>query len=284
MPKVRVTGAAARNSAVPAGWRPPCRTLWRKPAIMITLNHGFSGYVVGQVVMPILRSRAPVGPGALSAAFFLGAMAPDLDILTRVVAGRAAYFSTAWYGHRGASHSLLGTLLLSLVVAAAISGWQAARRGRTVPGPTPAAGRRGRLAGYAWLAGCAWAGGLLHVVGDLFTPARPMPVLWPLPERVGALGHIGWFSPYLLWLFLATIALGWAGRWLLSRVAGPRPWTGVAVWALYALASYRWVQYMIVSRYESPEQWQAYQEALLPEIMVAPLTAAVRAAWLWLTR
>ena len=53
--------------------------------------------------------------------------------------------------------------------------------------------------------------------------------------------------------------------------------------ALYALASYRWVQYLVVSRYESAQQWQAYQEALLPQIMVGPLSAAVRAAWAWLS-
>lgn len=28
----------------------------------MTLNHGFSGYVVGQVVLPLLRRRAPVPP------------------------------------------------------------------------------------------------------------------------------------------------------------------------------------------------------------------------------
>jgi membrane-bound metal-dependent hydrolase YbcI (DUF457 family) len=235
---------------------------------MITLNHGFSGYVVAQVVLPLVRRRAPVPAATLSAAVFLGAMAPDLDIVTRMLAGRGAYFSDAWYGHRVASHSVLGTLLLALAVAVVLPAWRAARRG-------------GR-SGYAWLAGCAWAGGLLHIVGDLFTPRRPMPVLWPLPERVGALSHIGWFSPYLVWLFVVTIALGWAARWLLPRMIGPR-WAGAAVWALYALASYRWGQYMLVSCYESAEQWEAYQAALLPRVMIVPLSAAVRSAWVWLT-
>jgi membrane-bound metal-dependent hydrolase YbcI (DUF457 family) len=239
---------------------------------MMTLNHGFSGYIVGQVVLPLVRRRAPVPAATLGAAFFLGAMAPDLDIVTRGLAGRAAYFSDAWYGHRGASHSILGTLLLGLAVAAVLSAWRPAR-GHGRP--------RGR-AGHAWLGGCAWAGGLLHILGDLFTPRRPMPVLWPLPERFGALGHIGWFSPYLLTLFVTTLALGWAGRRLLPRLTGLR-WAGAAVWTLHALASYRWVHYMLVSRYETAEQWQAYQEALLPRVMVVPLSAVVRAAWAWLS-
>ena len=248
---------------------------------MMTLNHGFSGYVVGQVLLPLLRRRAPVPPAALGAAFFLGAMAPDLDIATRWLAGRVAYFSDAWYGHRAASHSVLGTLLLGLAVAAVLTGWRTARGAECARAAGP--GRQRPRSGYPWLAGCAWAGGLLHILGDLFTPRRPLPLLWPLPDRFGALSHIGWFSPYLLCLFVTTIALGWAGSWLLPRVTAQRRWASAAVWALYALASYRWVQYLVVSRYESAEQWQAYQEALLPQVLVAPLSAAVRAAWVWLS-
>jgi membrane-bound metal-dependent hydrolase YbcI (DUF457 family) len=246
----------------------------------MTLNHGLSGYVVGQVVLPLLRRHAPVSSAALGAAFFLGAMAPDVDIATRWLAGRAAYFSDAWYGHRGASHSVLGTLLLGLGVAALLS----ARPAAPGAGHAPAAGPRRKRRGYPWLAACAWAGGLLHLLGDLFTPLRPMPLFWPLPDRFGALSHIGWFSPYLLWLFVTTLALGWAASWLLPRVPGGRPWATGGVWALHALASCRWVHYLLVSRYESAGQWQAYQEKLLPEVMVTPLSAAVRAAWFWLTR
>jgi hypothetical protein len=65
-------------------------------------------------------------------------------------------------------------------------------------------------------------------------------------------------------------------------MTGPRS-ASAAVWALYALASYRWAQYMLVSRYESAEQWEAYQEALLPQVMIVPLSVAVRSAWIWLT-
>lgn len=55
------------------------------------------------------------------------------------------------------------------------------------------------------------------------------------------------------------------------------------MWTLHALASYRWVQHMLVSHYESAEQWQAHQEALLPRVMIVPLSAAVRSAWVWLS-
>ena len=111
-------------------------------------------------------------------------MAPDADIVTRVVAGRAAYFGTAWYAHRAASHSILGTLALGLVVAAVISGWMGARKRKTVP-ERPSA--RGPLVtAYAWLAGCAWAGPLAGVPSHRFPelssngmgctgPSGPMP-------------------------------------------------------------------------------------------------------------
>jgi membrane-bound metal-dependent hydrolase YbcI (DUF457 family) len=248
----------------------------------MTLNHGFSGYVVGQALLPVLRRYSPVPPAALGAAFFLGAMAPDVDIVTRLLGGRAAYFGDAWYAHRAASHSVVGTLLLGLAVAALLSAWRSAPGAGGEPRIGP--GRSRPPSGYFWLAGCAWVGGLLHIVGDLFTPFRPLPLLWPLPDRIGAFSHIGWFSPYLLWLFVTTIALGWTAARLLPGLAGGHRWTPVAVWALYALASYRWIHYLVVSRYESAQQWQAYQEALLPQIMVRPLSVAVRAAWLWLSR
>jgi hypothetical protein len=43
------------------------------------------------------------------------------------------------------------------------------------------------------------------------------------------------------------------------------------------------MQYMLVSRHESAGPWQACQEALLPRVLVVPLGAAVRSAWIWLT-
>jgi membrane-bound metal-dependent hydrolase YbcI (DUF457 family) len=242
---------------------------------MMTLNHGFSGYVCGRVMLPLLKRRSPLSPRAMGWAFFLGAMLPDLDIQARLL-GRGAYFSGAWYAHRGASHSILGTLLLAMVAAVLLYR-------PLCPAPAEAGGSS-RSRNLAWLTGCLWCAGLLHVFGDLFTPGLPMPLLWPLEPRLGALGHIGWFTPYLLWLFLATLALDWGARAVKRWVFPAWHWMGAAVWALYALAGFRWVEFLLTSRYESWSQWQARQQALLPEAMIAPVSDAVGFLWHWFTR
>jgi membrane-bound metal-dependent hydrolase YbcI (DUF457 family) len=238
---------------------------------MMTLNHGLSGYLVGQVAMPLVRQRSPVPVGALGAAMFLGAMAPDIDVLSRLV-GRDVYFSDGWMGHRAASHSIVGTLVLGLVVGWIVRAFLAWRGGA-------ATARHG----FAWLAACGWAGGLLHIFGDLFTPGMAMPVFWPLAERHGGWRHIGWFSPFLLWWFVGTIALGTAMRAVASRAAGARGAMEAARWGVYAMGSYGWLHYLVVSRYESGEQWQAYQRTLLPDVLIAPLSAAVSAGWRWIS-
>ena len=237
---------------------------------MMTLNHGLSGYVCGRVAMPLMRRWAPLRQSTLGWAAFLGAMLPDLDVLARL-AGRANYFSGAWYGHRGASHSVTGTLVLATVAALLLY--------------KPLAGRDRAYAWrpWLWLVGVMWAAGLVHIVGDLFTPGMPMPVLWPLDLRVGAFRHIGWFSPYILWLFLTTLVIdatlrGAGGVW-------PRLRTGAAAaaWGLYLAAGWRWLDFMVNSRYGSRYQWMEYHRDLLPEAMITPLSRGVSAMWFWLT-
>jgi len=238
---------------------------------MMVVNHGFSGYVCGRVAMPLLERVSPLSRRAMGWAFFLGAMMPDGDFIVRVIAGRGAYFSGAWYGHRQITHSFLGTLLLALLVAALLFGpwlWRSGARWR----------------GYAWATGCLWAGGMLHLLGDLVTPARPLRLLWPLEGHWGGWSHIGWFSPYLLAMFLAVLL----GDALLAvwarRGEAARTWANAASWLMFAAAAWRWLHYLAISRYESPEQWRAYQAALLPEPLVALMTEQIAGAWYWLSR
>jgi membrane-bound metal-dependent hydrolase YbcI (DUF457 family) len=242
---------------------------------MMTLNHGFSGYVCGRVAMPILKRYSPLSRRAMGWAFFLGAMMPDADIITRISAGRGAYFGRAWHSHRQFSHSLLGTLVEALVVAALLFGpvlWRQERRWRS----------------YAWAVGCLWAGGVLHLVGDVVTPARPLPVFWPLDYSVGGWSHIGWFSPYLLVLFLTVLGIDVLMRGLMRAQALPqgraRDWAGAAVWLLYAAAAYRWLHYLAVSRYESSTQWADYQRSLLPDPLVAATTEGIAVLWSLISR
>lgn len=237
---------------------------------MVTFNHGFAALVCGRAAMPLLARRSPISERAMAWAFFLGGVMPDADYVSKLL-GRAAYFSGEWYGHRGASHSLLGTLLMAALGALVFLR------------PLTGLRLRGSAPAYLWLAGCAWAGGLLHIVGDMFTPARSLPVLWPFAEKFGSLSHIGWFSPYLFWLFVTTLLI--AGG--LGALAKWRPetarWHGIATWLLFTAAAGRWVQFMLVSRYDSYSQWVEYQRTLLPEPMINGVTRGVSYLWFWLT-
>lgn len=238
---------------------------------MMTLNHGFSGYICAKVAAPLLKKHCPFPEKTFALALFLGAMLPDLDIIASVW-GRSAYFSGAWYGHRQLSHSVAGTLMLAIVVSIPLffllaPRWQP-NRGRS----------------WLWMVGMLWAGGWVHIFGDFFTPARKMPVFWPLELQLGGLGHIGWFNPYLLWLFVAAILIGWVLQ-LIPKLHPPaKSWIGWAVWGWFGLAAYRWVNFFITSRYESYSQWTDFQRTLLPEAMITPVTEGVRVLWYWLTR
>lgn len=299
---------------------------------MITPNHGLSGYICGRALMPILRRVSPLSERSMGWAFFVGAMLPDIDIITKVIGGRAAYFSGAFYAHRHASHSLLGGAVLALMAAFVLyrplTGariWPRHRQQeqRLRPwaklwfvqgswwGAVPWWKAEGR--GFAGLVLCLWLGTMLHLVGDFFTPGWPLPIFWPFPERWGGLRHIGWFTPYIFWLFLATIGLAWSMEALRQRIADRHPidsreassgvfssesprtvraigswreraaWLKGASWVLYGVAVYRWVEFMVVSRYESSSQWHSLQRQLLPEAMIVPVTDGVRTVWFWLT-
>ena len=239
---------------------------------MITINHGFSALVCAGVASPLLRRVKSVSPKALGWAFFLGAMAPDADILSKI-GGREAYFSGAWYAHREVSHSVVGTFILGCIVTGLILAlrWQSRQK------PVISAGSA------IWLATAAWAGGLIHIFGDLFTPGMAMPVFWPLPAYYGGWSHIGWFSPYLFWLFIVALLLAWSIQWL----GGRKPiWKGGCDWSrwlVFCLAGGRWVFFLVESRYHSSAQWVEYHRMLLPDFMVDPLQKGVRHAWFWLT-
>jgi membrane-bound metal-dependent hydrolase YbcI (DUF457 family) len=219
-------------------------------------------------------------------AFFLGAMMPDGDVVTRIFAGRGDYFGRAWFSHRQVSHSLLGTLILALVVAAVLFGPVVWRAGLLAP--TASIRRSSRRRAYAWAVGCLWAGGMLHLLGDMVTPSRPLPVLWPLEQSYGGWAHIGWFSPYLLALFLSVLAIDLLLR-TVARLPGIQatPWQariGALVWVVYTTAAYRWFHYMWVSRWESSSQWAAYQRSLLPDPLVAATTEGVATLWSLIAR
>ncbi len=250
----------------------------------MVVTHGLSGYVAGRVAMPVLRRVSPLSPGGMSWAFFLGAMMPDGDIIARLLLGHSAYFSGAWYGHRQASHSILGTFVLAGVFALIGYAPWLWRAGRELA-PAPRLRQAGRAAAWAW--GCLWCGGLLHLVGDLPTPGMALPVLWPLRERFGSWSHIGWFTPYLWWMFVTAVLLGGVLRWAGQRLVAAGSFrSGIYVsgsaWLVYVLALYRWLHYLSISRYESAAQYGAAQQDLLPQVLIGFSSDWVRVVWRWM--
>lgn len=120
--------------------------------------------------------------------------------------GRNIYFSNYWYSHHNFTHSLVGGLLITscLVLLPSLPVLVYPKSNDT------RASFRG-LAVY-WLA--AFAGYVMHLVGDLPTPSHTwggIKLFWPLPQAIGGTGHIWWWNNYDIFLILAgccTVNLG----------------------------------------------------------------------------
>ncbi len=280
---------------------------------MMTLTHGLSGYVCGQVALPLLRRHAPLRTRMILGAFFLGAMLPDADFIVRVLGGREAYFSGAWYSHRMASHSILGTLAMGMAAAAIALALGLLRPPRaaaaqdpgtaaapapgasgTAPDGSAPAGAAGgsaaaspqpdsKLRRWAWASACFWAGGLLHLVGDIPTPGMALPLLWPLHWRYGGLSHIGWFTPYLFLMFSLMVLANLALHGLNGRIPRLGRWIAPALWLLNVATAFRWIEYMVVSRYESAALYAEYQRQLAPPALMDFSSSLVFSLWRVLT-
>ncbi|MFH1469440.1 MAG: metal-dependent hydrolase [Pseudomonadota bacterium] len=193
---------------------------------MDILTHVVAGALGGAAVGLGLRGgRARV----LSALVFgaVGGALPDLDAITRypgfdgglghllhLAPGREIYAGALWYSHHHFTHSLVaagGATALS----AGLLGLDRVGRGPGMEGERDAA---------IWaLPLCLLAGFLLHLVGDLPTPASVwggIQLFWPSARMVGGWGWTWWFHNYDV--FLVQCA-GLGGVLLASLVPRHRP-------------------------------------------------------------
>ncbi len=229
---------------------------------MSPVEHALTGALAGTIAA--CAWPGPLrGRGRWIAWTTIGALAPDLDSLSLLFSHRI-YFGSAWYSHRQFLHSILGCAFLAMLIpsmAASVIG-----RGMD------AATRAGvlRVASRA-----LFAGGILHLLGDLPTPPGPwggLPVFFPLGIREGGWSRIGWVNEVLIYL-LGTAGLA-AGALVLAYALGPdraRPWlrSGAASVASLALATTVW--FGSVSRYENFAQWRAWQARFVPVLWVDAL-------------
>lgn len=152
--------------------------------------------------------RAGLGrrtPGALPA-MIIASNAPDLDIVTAITGGAVPYLEA----HRGATHGLLGVLLLALGTAVLVAIVQ--RVGSTMMSPE----LRGSLRS---LVGIALAGTVLHVLMDLPTSYGTR-ILSPFSDTWFAFDWLPIVDLYLWGLLIAGIVA--TRRWPNAGVASAR--------------------------------------------------------------
>ena len=193
---------------------------------MDIFTHVVAGGLAGGCVALMIRGATARVAAACSWGA-LGGFLPDIDAATRVPGfdasigrwlqlqpGELIYAGGEWYSHHHFTHSLVAALGAALVVAGLLgleravlgAGYDRARTVRVLVAPSAL------LAGY-----------LLHLVGDLVTPASVwggVQLLWPLDTMVGGWGWAWWFNNYDL--FLVQLA-GLAGLGLVSLVPRTRP-------------------------------------------------------------
>jgi membrane-bound metal-dependent hydrolase YbcI (DUF457 family) len=120
------------------------------------VGHAIAGLIVHLATAREREERLDLGRAIAAVA---AAVAPDLDLLLRLVDGRNH--------HQGATHSLLSAILAGVAVAA----WRMA-------GPRTQPARWGTMIGLAWGSHL-----LLDYLGRDTSPPIGIPVLWPAAMR-----------------------------------------------------------------------------------------------------
>lgn len=193
---------------------------------MDIFTHMAAGALSGGCAALVIRG-APAKVVAALCWGALGGFLPDVDAVSRVPSfdatigrllrlqpGEIVYAGSEWYSHHHFTHSLLAALGASFLLAG-LMGLE-----RLVFGASHDGRRKVRIlmAPAALLAGY-----LLHLAGDLVTPASVwggIQLFWPLDTMVGGWGWAWWFNNYDV--FVVQVA-GLLLLGLVSLVPGTRP-------------------------------------------------------------
>ncbi len=226
-------------------------------------GHALSGLLAVTAAVYALPGT-PEGRHRLILWAVFGSLAPDIDAVS-LLFSHDTYFGLAWYSHRGFLHSLAGCALVAMLFPRILHSLRS-RGSRGVP-PGGASLRASALATFA--------GGLVHLIGDLPTPPGSwggLPLFFPLPLRVGGWSHIGWINAALLYL-LGAGALA-AGALAAAHHRAPpayRPWLRGCVIGVSGLALAGTLWFSAISRYEGTLQWRAWQARFIPVVWIDAL-------------
>lgn len=197
---------------------------------MTPYSHAFTGFAVGFMLAP-LTQQGGVSRRQTVILSTLGALAPDIDAIWLFI-NKANYTSRAWYGHHGATHSILGALLLGSLLAAVFFMIESGISRFLKKDSAGVLQKDVAWKGLLIMAGVACLGALLHLPGDLVTLSGiwgGLPLGWPFVEvRTPALGLLPWRDYFIIiiscagFLILPLLALlerGPVPRFILSLPA-----------------------------------------------------------------
>lgn len=196
---------------------------------------------------------------ALLTGLTIGSVMPDFDYVSHLWDG---YFTAdIWTGHRGITHSILGTAVMAAIFGLILTLWDLIR-GRSLS------------TGFKLYFGGLFAGGVLHIVADLPGPDGlwdGIPVFFPVMKdgefaRSGGWNLIGWYDLEVIYRLLLA-AGGSTGLLILAKI---RPFPAsfkriVAVAGiLVSIFGAVWVgDYIRTSEYRGYSDEQAKQRQIL---------------------
>ncbi len=243
---------------------------------MHLISHFCSGFCAGSLMpRPSEEDSQALSILTVPTLTATGAVLPDLDGIS-VFFNHQIYYGPYAYSHHGSLHSPLGIfplcLLLSYLFSRCREGWS----------------QRGLSRSYVSYFIPLYLGSLLHLLEDLPCPPEPwggLMILWPFSvQRFGGWAHI-WFLNEFLMVF--TFGASCLSLCLLVIIAKRR----LVAWSRFSrlvlvgvnLSSLLIVLvFVLVSRYESEEQWEQVQRALLGDglhSLAGMLNRLVEAIW-----
>lgn len=223
---------------------------------MHLLSHVGSGICLGYAVAYVVNDRT-IKPIVVAWLIVIGAGIVDVDGIT-LFFSKEIFYSQYWFSHRGAFHSIIGAALLSMAVAKSLA-------------YTPLRSKllsRTDFFYQAWL--WIWLGALIHLAGDLPTPAVPwngIPLFWPISDaRFGGWNQVWWVNEYLmviLTLGATTAILAWPllNHSKLNLKCSQRAAIGI----IHLVPIFIATRFILVSKFTDLSKWQEYQKSVLGE-------------------